>query len=74
MIRTIPPWKPAAKNVRDRLSKDGAIETAREIVEIWRAHGHYNVTAEAVMVPSPQPRRPFLWTVKTNLVGGLPPR
>jgi len=75
-MSSIPPFNPVAPTeIRNRLSKDGAMATAREIVEIWREHGHYNVTADVEPIIDPRTCRPRgYYAVKTNLIDGLPPR
>ena len=73
-MKSIPPWRSCVTEVRNLLSRDGAMSTAREIVEIWRAHGHDNVTAQISPILNLQGFATGNWAVKTNLINGLPPR
>lgn len=74
----IPPWNPSIRVSKppERLSKEGAERTAREIVHVWRCHGYQNVQAivEPVTYHSGRGPAETLYCVRTNLVGGLPPR
>jgi len=49
-----------------------AVKIALAVFNYWLEHG-YVIDAQAVCVPSNGPT-PAHWTVKTNLVNGLPPR
>ena len=65
------PSRPTDK-IPDYTSHDGAKLLALMIVGSWRARGHGNVTAEAV--PAGMLGNQTVWSVRTNLVNGLPPR
>ena len=73
-MKSIPRFACGVTEVRNLLSRGGAMSAAREIVEIWRAHGHDNVTAEIAPILSLQGMATGYWGVKTNLINGLPPR
>lgn len=81
----LPPFVPLRRNqdgqpiFRDRCTREGAEDTARAIKHVWRCHGYQNVTAEIYVAVSQSGDTTkmvgkTIWGVKTNLVGGLPPR
>lgn len=64
----------------DLCSEEGAKRAAREIVHIWRCHGYQTVKAWVEPLLPEDYRHNSgknggkAWAIKTNLVGGLPPK
>lgn len=70
----VPPFfaGPAPTN-RSQLTEPGAHLLAVRIMEVWHKAGHGDVWAKAEPVAGAHTGHQ-VWCVKTNLVGGLPPR
>jgi hypothetical protein len=74
--KPIPPFATAAMHpyqaIPDYMSQSGARDLAAMLLTVWHANGHSNVTAE--VVSAGKIGNQSVWEVKTNLIGGLPPR
>lgn len=53
------------------LTKDGACDLAQAIATYWAQRG-YSIRAEVAFAPSPAKNQPGVWTVRTDMVNGLP--
>lgn len=58
----------------DNLTEDGAADLARRLTAYWHAEGYPHVRFWIAAANLPTAISPKIWVVRTNLVGGLPPR
>jgi hypothetical protein len=78
---------PEAEHGADNLSRQGAIELALRLDAYWQRRGHHTVRHWVQAEPLPaetarkgwgashgSPNRAAIWTVRSNLVNGSPPR
>lgn len=78
----VPLWNPGPCSQwppRDWCSKKGAEELASKIVWAWLERGYTNVEAwvqpiDEIPTRKLPPAERRMWAVRTNLVGGLPPK
>ena len=63
----------ASRRAVNSFTADGARELAERITAYWKGRGYDGVKAW-VELAKPEEGNGYLYTVQTNLVGGLPPR
>jgi hypothetical protein len=65
---------PEAEDGADNLSKAGAVELACRLQAYWTARGAHNVRHWVEAAHDPGNGRCATWTIRSNLINGLPPR
>lgn len=67
------PWRHTEVDIPDHLSATGAVALADALLKYWMQRGHFNVRVEVIMDRLDTGHHHTLWSVRSNLVRGLPP-